>query len=85
MLRPYAQFMGIAIALIGVLGLILGERSLFGLVNIDLVEDMVHLVTGGLVAYIGYANRDLASVRAVVGGVSVAYLLVGVPVTGQGS
>jgi len=56
MLRPYAQFMGIAIALIGVLGLILGERSLFGLVNIDLVGDMVHLVTGGLVPVTGQGS-----------------------------
>lgn len=78
MARPYAQYMGIAIILIGVLGLLLGEQSLLGLVNIDVVEDLVHLLTGGLMAYVGYTSRDLGPVKTVVGGVGAAYLLVGV-------
>jgi hypothetical protein len=78
MARQYAQYMGIAIVGIGVLGLLLGEQSLLGLINIDVVEDIVHLLTGGVMAYIGYANRDIGTVKTVVGGVGVAYLLVGV-------
>lgn len=78
MVRLYSKSMGVAIVLVGVLGLILGEESLLGIINIDLVEDIVHLLTGGLMAYVGYANRDLVAVRGVVGGVGVAYLLVGV-------
>ena len=78
MVRQYAQYMGIAIVGIGVLGLLLGEQSLLQLVNIDIVEDIVHLLTGGVMAYVGYANRDLEVVKAVVGGVGVMYLLVGV-------
>ena len=38
MVRKYAQVMGILIVLIGVGGLLLGERSLAGLLNIDLLE-----------------------------------------------
>jgi hypothetical protein len=41
------------------------------------MEDIVHLLTGGLMAYAGFASRDVASVKTVVGGVGVAYLLVG--------
>ena len=78
MIQAYAKWMGIAIVLIGILGLVFGEGSLFGLVNIDVVEDIVHLLTGGLMAYAGFANLDLAFMKAVVGGVGVAYLLVGV-------
>lgn len=78
MVRPYAQYMGIAIVGIGVFGLLLGEQSLLGLVNIDVVEDIVHLMTGGLMVYVGYASRDLSTVKAVVGRVGIAYLLVGV-------
>ncbi|MBA2252648.1 MAG: hypothetical protein H0W13_08095 [Nitrospirales bacterium] len=77
MARQYAQYMGIAIIGIGVLGLLLGEQSLLGLVNIDVMEDIVHLLTGGLMAYVGYAHRDLGVVKNVVGGVGVLYLLVG--------
>jgi hypothetical protein len=78
MVQVYAKWMGLGIVLLGVLGLIYGEGLLLGLVNIDVVEDIVHLLTGGLMAYAGFANRDLASVKAIVGGVGVAYLSVGV-------
>lgn len=78
MLRQYAQYMGSAIIGIGVLGLLLGEQSLLGLVNIDVVEDFVHLLTGGLMAYVGFTQRDIGPVRTTVGSVGVMYLLVGV-------
>ncbi len=66
------------VILIGVVGLLLGEQSLLGLVNIDIVEDIVHLVTGGLLAYVGFGQRDEGLARSVVGGLGVVYLLVGV-------
>ncbi|MGI8900509.1 MAG: hypothetical protein ACR2HA_06210, partial [Nocardioides sp.] len=37
----------------------------------------VHLVTGGLMAFVGFRGSDSA-VRSVVGGLGVVYLLVGV-------
>lgn len=77
MIRAYAQYMGIAIIAVGVAGLLLGERSLLNLLNIDILEDVVHLLTGGLLAYVGFANRDLDLVKNVVGGISVMYLAVG--------
>ena len=76
MVRQYAKYMGIAIVLIGVVGLLLGEQSLLGLLNIDLGEDIVHLATGGLMAYAGFQMRDSAAVRSVVGGLGIVYLLV---------
>jgi hypothetical protein len=78
MVRRYAQGMGLVIVLLGIGGLIQGERPLFGVLNIDFVEDLVHLATGGLMAYAGSAFRNLEPVRAVVGGVSLLYLVVGV-------
>ena len=77
MVRQYAQIVGIVVVLLGVVGLIAGEQSLFGAVNIDIMEDIVHLVTGGLLAYVGFAQRDTDLVRNVVGGIGVVYLLVG--------
>ena len=66
------------VILIGVVGLIAGEEPLLGLVNIDIVEDLVHLLTGGLLAYVGFGQRDVGLARSVVGGLGVIYLLVGI-------
>ena len=78
MARTYAGVVGVVVILIGVVGLLLGEQSLLGLVNIDIVEDIIHLVTGGLLAYVGFGQRDEGLARSVVGGLGVVYLLVGV-------
>lgn len=78
MVRLYAKVVGVNLILIGVVGLLLGDKSLFGVLNIDLAEDGIHLLTGGLLVYAGFAASDLKVVRAIVGGIGVAYLVVGV-------
>jgi len=75
--RTYAKVVGVIIVLIGVGGLVLGEQSLLGVLNIDIAEDIVHLVTGGLMAAVGFRGSDSA-VRSVVGGLGIVYLIVGV-------
>ena len=75
--RTYAKVVGVVIVLIGIGGLALGEKSLLGVLNIDIVEDIVHLVSGGLMAFVGFRGSDSA-VRMVVGGLGVVYLLVAV-------
>lgn len=77
LVRTYAKVVGIVIILIGVVGLVAGDQ-LVGVVNIEIVEDVVHLVTGGLMAAVGFAARDIGLVRTVVGVLGVVYLLVGV-------
>jgi hypothetical protein len=63
--------------LIGVAGLLLGDERLLGLVNIDVMEDLVHVASGGLLLFAGF-QRNAGVARDVVGVVSVVYLLVGV-------
>jgi len=75
--RLYAKVAGVTIVLIGVGGVLLGEKSLLGVLNIDIAEDAIHLLTGGLMAAVGFRGSDRA-VRSVVGGLGVVYLLVGV-------
>ncbi len=77
-IRQYAQILGIVLILFGVLGLLLGDGLLLGILNIDIVEDIVHILTGGLLAYVGFGQRDEGLARNVVGGLGVVYLLVGV-------
>ena len=78
LVRRYAGYLGVALILTGLLGLVLGDRSLFGLLNIDLTKDIIHLVTGGLLAYVGFGQRDSSLARTAVGGLGVVYVLVGV-------
>jgi hypothetical protein len=75
--RRYAQIVGPTVVVIGIVGLILGEQSLLDVLNIDIAEDIIHLVTGGLLTYVGFAKTDGSVVRAVVGALGVVYLLVG--------
>lgn len=76
--RAYAQIVGVVLLLVGVAGLLLGDQRLAGVLNIDLLEDIVHLVTGGILAYVGFGTRDASLQRTVVGGLGVVYILVGV-------
>jgi Domain of unknown function (DUF4383) len=77
--RLYAKVVGVIVLLVGVVGLIAGdpEDGLLGLFNIDVTEDIVHLATGGLLAYVGFAGANDA-VKTVVTVVGVVYLIVGV-------
>jgi Domain of unknown function (DUF4383) len=76
--RTYAGIVGVVVLLLGIVGLIAGEGHLFGFLNIDLVEDIIHIITGGLMAFVGFASSDVSLARTVVGGLGVVYLLVGI-------
>ena len=77
MVREYGKVVGVAVIVIGVVGLLLGQKSLFGALNIDFAEDVIHHVTSGLLAYDGFAKRDRGLARTVVGAIGVVFLLVG--------
>jgi len=77
-LRTYAQILGVVLILIGVVGLILGDALLLGILNIDVMEDIVHILTGGILAYVGFGRADIGTARSVVIVLGVVYLLVGV-------
>ena len=53
-------------------------RKTRGALNIDLVEDAIHLSTGGLLTYLGFARVEDRIVRTAVGGLGVVYLAVGI-------
>ncbi|MDQ3912055.1 MAG: DUF4383 domain-containing protein [Actinomycetota bacterium] len=76
--RTYAQIVGVVLLLVGVVGLILGEGLFLRILNIDILEDIVHLITGGILAYVGFGQADERVARNVVGTLGVIYLLVGI-------
>ena len=75
--RIFAQVVGVVLLLLGIGGLLLGDGLLVGLLNIDIGEDIVHILTGGILAYVGFGQRDENVARSVVGVLGVVYLLVG--------
>jgi hypothetical protein len=78
MARQFAGIIGIILIATGVLGLVLGDQHLFGILNIDVVEDVIHLITGGLLAYVGFGQRDDSLARNALTGLGAVYVLVGI-------
>ncbi len=77
-MRRYAQIIGVVLILVGIIGLVLGNRLFLGILNIDIVEDIAHLATGGIYAYVGFGRTDLATARNVVLALGVIYLVIGI-------
>src|SRR5215208_3984274 len=78
MVKRYAQILGVVLILVGIVGLVLGDQVWLGILNVDIVEDIVHLLTGGLLAYVGFSQTDLSTARNVVLALGVIYLVVGI-------
>ena len=78
MARLYARVVGPTVILIGIVGLVLGNRPIGGALNIDLIEDAIHLSTGGLLTLLGFSRIDDGVVRNAVGALGVVYLVVGI-------
>lgn len=76
--RLFAQVVGVVLLLLGVVGLLLGDTPLLGILNIDVVEDIIHLLTGAIFAYVGFGQRDEGLAKTVVGVLGIVYLLVGI-------
>jgi hypothetical protein len=76
--RPYAQILGVVLILVGLVGLALGNQVWGGILNVDIAEDIVHLITGGVFAYVGFGRTELSVTRTVVGLLGTIYLMVGV-------
>ena len=78
--RFYAGIAGIIVVALGVIGviarLISGSDYLFNLLNVSWTENLIHLITGGLMAYVAYKQSDIALARTVVGVLGFIYLLV---------
>ena len=75
--RTYGQVIGVVLLALGVGGLLLGDQ-LFGLLNIEIVEDVVHLAVGAVLAYVGFGMRDNATGKMIAMVIGVTLLLVGV-------
>lgn len=78
MVRLYARVAGVSLILLGLAGLLADGQPLLGVLNTDPAENILHLLTGALLAFEGFTQRDEVAVRLVVFALGLAYLLVGV-------
>ena len=78
MIKRFAQILGVVLILVGLVGLVLGDKVWLGILNVDIVEDIVHLATGGLLAYVGFSGMDLSMARSIVLALGIVYLVVGI-------
>ncbi len=68
MVRTVALALGIAFLGVGILGFIPGlyvsDEMLLGLVHINLADNLLHLVLGGVAAYFGFASQYVGRVSS---------------------
>lgn len=73
--HTFSKVFGPILLLVGILGLVLGDRLLLDVLNIDLLEDIIHVASGLLLIYLGFkASRDVAKTGVLVLG--IVYLVV---------
>ena len=74
--RTFAKIFGPVLLLVGIVGLVLGNDPLLDLLNIDVVEDMIHVASGLLLIVLGYTSVSAQTVKLGVLVLGVVYLLV---------
>lgn len=76
--RLYARAAGPLLVLSGVAGLFSGGFPLFGVLNVDPFENLLHLASGCVLLYAGFVPRGGRRAGVAALGVGVLYALVGV-------
>ena len=74
----YAQVLAILLAVIGIAGLLLGEQHLLGAINIDLIEDGLHVASAGVLGFLAFRRVRVEHLRNALLGFGVLYALLGV-------
>ena len=76
--RLYAQVTGVVLLLFGIVGLFAGGR-LFGIFNIEIAEDIIHLLAAAVALYAGFGERvSIGPARAYARIFGAIYLLLGI-------
>ena len=70
--QSYAKYIGMFVLGLGVLGLLMGEHKIGGVMNVEMGLDLIRIALGGLLIYTGFSSKDPARTGLMVFG--VAYL-----------
>jgi hypothetical protein len=74
MAKRLAQILGIAVALLALLGLVSGEGQMWGLTNADLAMDLIRIPVAAALLYAGFSTRDGNTITGIVMAVGVLYV-----------
>lgn len=78
MVRTVARVQGITLILLAVSSLLIGGNALHGVLHIALMENLIHLLTGGLLVWVGVTHSEKrASLTVAI--LSALFLLLGIP------
>ena len=72
-LRLLTKIVGLVLIALGIVGVVVGTEPLLGLFNLDHIENVIHLLTGGLLAYAGFRSPE-PQLRKVVGTLGILSL-----------
>lgn len=78
MIRTYAKIMGFVLLLVGIMGFVPAltpNNMLFGLFMVDMVHNMVHILSGAIFVMAGYSRNEFTARRATLG-LAIVYGLV---------
>jgi hypothetical protein len=77
MLRTVARVLGIVVALLAVVGFFVEGDHLLGLMNVDLVLDILRVLIAGALLYAGFGKTMAATIRTVIVVVGAMYVVMG--------
>lgn len=75
--REYARALGVVLLLVGLGELVLAEPLMLAFLDVHLSKGVAYLLTGGLLAYLGFGQTDEGLARIAVGAFGGVFLLVG--------
>jgi len=78
MVRTVARVQGITLILLAVSSVVIGGDALHGVLHIALMENLIHLVTGGLLIWVGVTHAEKRA-DLTVAILSALFLLLGIP------
>jgi len=74
MQQRLVQLYGALIAALGLVGLTVAGRHLFGIMNVDMLLDVVRVVLGASLLYVGFLPHDADTVRSALGTTGILYI-----------
>jgi hypothetical protein len=78
MLRLTARVLGILVGVLALAGFFVEGEHLLGIMNVDIVLDVLRVIIAAALLYVGFANTSASALRAVIIVVGVMYVLMGV-------
>lgn len=75
--RLTARILGVIVLLLGVVGLFITDEHLLGIMNVDLPLDIIRIILGAALLYVGFGPASHAAAKTLIIIVGAMYVLMG--------